>query len=96
MNKELMKKIPISELETLSNKYDYEQIIILGLKKSTTKLNWCDGWIATFNKDKKKCKFLGKIAEILAYNFRGFYFNKKTTEEYYKKTMDAIIKESKK
>ena len=75
-------KIPISEAKKLAKKYDYEQIIILALKKSE-KQNWFDGWGATFNKNKTKCKFLGKIAAILHNNFRAFYSNEKMTEEYF-------------
>lgn len=80
----MSKKIPIDEAKFLANKYDYEQIIILALKKSKKK-NWYDGWGTTFNKDNSKCKFLGKIACILSFYFRGFYSNIKRTEEYYKK-----------
>ncbi len=78
-----MREIPIYEAEKLANKYNYEQVIILTLKKSKRK-NWFDGWRTTFNKDKTKCAFLGKIADILVYNFRAFYSNEKTTEKYHK------------
>lgn len=79
-------KIPIAEAKKLAKKYNYEQIIILGLNKSTEKKNWYDGWGTSYNKDKKRCKFLGKITAILAYNLRAFYSgNEETVEEYLKK-----------
>ena len=77
-------EIPISEAKSLATKYGYEQIIILAQKESKDKQNWLEGWRATFNKDKTKCKFLGKVATILAYNFRAFYSNEKLTNEHYK------------
>lgn len=84
-----MKEIPICEAEKLAKKYNYEQVIILALKESK-KPNWLDGWSTTFNKDKTKCSFLGKVASILAHNFRAFYSNKKKTEEYYEKIKTQI------
>ena len=83
-----MKKIPISEAKAISEKYGYEQVIILAQKESKTKKGWAEGWKTTYNKDRLKCKFLGKVAVILAYNFNILYFNKKVTEEYFKKVND--------
>lgn len=79
-----MKKIPIFEAKILANKYNYNQVIILAMKESK-KSTWLDNWATTFNKDKSKCKFLGKIAKILAYNFRAFYSDEKMTKKYYEK-----------
>ena len=84
------KEIPISEAEAIAKKYKYEQIVILAQKQNDKKDNWFDGWATTFNTDKTKCKFLGKIAAILIYNLRAFYPNKKTTEEYYKKVNNQM------
>ena len=50
-----MKRIPIKEAEQIAKKYEYEQIIILAMKK-TKKVDWLDGWITTWNIDKTKCK----------------------------------------
>jgi len=81
----MSKEIPINEAKSLSEKYGYEQVIILAQKENETKPNGVDAWATTFNKDKAKCKFLGKISAILIYNFRAFYSNEKTTEKYYQK-----------
>lgn len=81
----MSKEIPISEAKVLADKYGYEQVIILAQKENKAKVDWVDGWATTFNKDKTKCKFLGKVAAILIYNFRAFYFNEKMTEKYSKK-----------
>lgn len=78
---EKIKEIPIFEAKTLAKKYNYDQIIILALKKHD-KPGWFNGWQTTFNKNKIKCKFLGKVANILMYNFRSFYSNEKLTNEY--------------
>jgi len=78
-------EIPILEAKKLAEKYGYEQVIILALKQHSKKHDWFDGWKTTFNKDKTRCKFLGKVAAILAYNLRAFYSNESMTEEYYKK-----------
>jgi len=80
----MQKEIPVSEAKELAKKYEYEQIIILALKGSK-KSNWYEGWRTTYNKNKNKCNFLGKVASILAYNFRAFYSDEKTTQEYYEK-----------
>ena len=81
-----MKEIPIKEAERIALLYDYEQVIILGMKKSDKLKDWYDGWNTTFNKDKTECDFLGKIARILGYNLRAFYTNdKKITQDYYGK-----------
>ena len=77
-------RIPIKEAKRIATEYDYEQVIILAQKKHENP-NWLDGWVTTYNADKSKCKFLGKIGAILIYNLRAFYTNKKITEEYYKK-----------
>ncbi len=80
-------EIPIKEAKKLSEKYGYEQIIILALKSSKKK-NWFDGWSTTFNTDKQKCKFLGRIARILHYNLKAFYSNEEVTEKYFKQMND--------
>ena len=80
-------RIPIEEAKRIATEYNYEQVIILAQKKHK-KPNWPDGWVTTYNADKSKCKFLGKVGAILIYNLRAFYFNKKITEEYYKKIQD--------
>lgn len=82
-----MSEIPIKEAKLLARKYGYEQVIILGLKNSIKKANWFEGWATTYNEDKSKCKFLGKVAAILMYNFRSFYSNEKTTNDYYEKVL---------
>ena len=84
-------KIPIVEAETLANKYGYNQIIILALKDHKKK-DWFGGWRTTFNKDKAKCEFLGKIAHILAYSFRSYYGDKIVTQEHYEKALDMEFK----
>jgi len=73
------KEIPIIKAEEIADEYGYDQVVILGLRESEDKPNWYHGWKTTFNRDKKKCKFLGKVADILAWNFRAFYSNKKLT-----------------
>lgn len=82
-----MRKIPIDEAERLAGEYGYNQIVILALKRSE-KSNWFYGWTTTFNQNKTKCKFLGRVASILANNFRAFYSNEKMTEEYHQKMLD--------
>ena len=87
------KEIPISEAKALSKKYGYDQVIILA-QNYDSKKKWFSGWRTTYNKDKTKCKFLGKVANILAYNFRAFYSNKKITGEYNERVIKAITKET--
>ena len=79
-----MKKIPIKIAKDIAIKYGYEQVIILAQIESNKK-DWVDGWVTTFNTNKSKCKFLGKIGAILIYNLRAFYYNSIATEEYYRK-----------
>ena len=76
-------EIPIEVAKEIANKYNYDQVVILGLKESKKKLNWFEGWATTFNKDKKKCGFLGKVAAILHYNLRAYYSNEKAALEHY-------------
>lgn len=78
-------KIPIKIARDIAEKYGYEQVIVLAMKQDEHKENWFYGWQTTYNKNKLKCKFLGKVASILSYNFKAFYSNKETTEEYFNK-----------
>lgn len=78
-----MKRIPILEAEKIAKKYGHNQVIILTLKENKGLI--LEGWATTWNKNKTKCKFLGRIAEILHYNFRAFYSNEEITNEYHKK-----------
>jgi len=77
-------RIPIKEANNIAKKYGYAQVIILALKENNNKATY-NGWRTTYNKDKNKCDFLGKIADILGFNLICFYNNEKVTEEYHKK-----------
>ena len=77
-----MKEIPIKEAEKIANKYGYEQVVILAIKPHI-KPDWFDGWTTTFNKDKNKCQFLGKVAAMLHNNLRSFYSNEKMAMDHY-------------
>ena len=81
-------EIPINIAKDIANKYNYDQVIILGLKSDKKKKEWFDGWATTFNKDKKKCGFLGKIATILHHNLRFYYGNEKQTLAHYEKLQE--------
>lgn len=87
------KEIPIYEAEKLAKEYGYEQVIILALKKAKKPVLF-NGWRTTFNIDKTKCAFLGKIAAVLINNFKFFYNAKeKYTDNFmhekYKKCWDG-------
>ena len=95
LEKIMSKEIPVKEAEMLAKKYGYEQVIILAQRDHKTKKDFIEGWRTTYNTFKSKCKFLSKIADILAYNFRCFYCDEKKTEEYYEKIL-SIEKEQNK
>lgn len=76
------KEIPIVEAERIAKEYGYEQVVILATKKLKNK-NWFDGWTTTFNIDKTRCAFLGKVAAMLHNNLRSFYSNEKMAMSYY-------------
>ena len=79
-----MKRVPIKIAKEIAEKYGYNQVIIMAQNQLPNEFK---GWITTYNKEKRKCSFLGKVAKILAYNFRTYYGNKKITDEHYAKML---------
>ena len=79
------KRIPIKEAENIAKKYGYEQVVILAQKPYKSP-DWADGWTTTYNIDKTKCKFLGKIGTLLISYLRGFYLrDEEVTDDYLEK-----------
>lgn len=64
-----MEKIPIEEAKNISEKYQYAQVVILALSNN----NRQDGWVTTFNKNKKRCRELGPLGQVLIRLFRSLY-----------------------
>lgn len=52
-----MKKIPITLAKDISNKYEYDMVIIIGKNKDG------NGHITTYGKTKELCKEVGKIGQ---------------------------------
>ncbi|MGE4552776.1 MAG: hypothetical protein AB7D57_06665, partial [Desulfovibrionaceae bacterium] len=76
-------EIPVSEAKALAEKYGYEQVVILTLRPHEDLPNWFMGWATTYNTDKKRCGFLGKIAAILHNSLRALYADEATTLRYH-------------
>ena len=78
-----MKKIPIKVAKEISKKYGYAQVVIMAISDNEKQ----DGWVATYNSDKSKCKLLGKVGSVLIKFIRGLYNFPETInkwEEYFK------------
>ncbi len=64
----MVSDIPISVAKTISEKYDYDQVIIIARKVGD------DGneHVTTYGKDKKNCRVAAKIGDFLKYQVMGW------------------------
>lgn len=75
-------RIPIKVATEISKKYGYDQVVITANNPND------EGWVTTHNKDKKKCKLLGKIGHILCHNLKYFCHHEEEVERFYKRVKD--------
>jgi hypothetical protein len=80
----MAQEIPISEAQRIAEKYGYDQVVILSTSESGE-----PGWATTFNTDKKKCGFLGKVAAMLHNNLRSFYADEPMAMDFYRQMQEA-------
>jgi len=67
-----MKPIPISAGKAISQKYGYDQVVIIGREVGGGE------HVTTYGKDRENCKVAARIGDFIKYKIMGWPKNEKT------------------